>query len=165
MYEPARRLLYALALGAASMCVSAVPTISSAQEYSDLRVPSWEPRYSAIVEDATTGEVLYQERADSPRYPASITKLMTFYLAFEALSTGKLHENDYITVSPLAAAQPPTKLGLRAGDTISVEDALHAMAVHSANDMAVAVAERIGGSESRFAAMMTMKAHELGMST
>src|SRR5579883_1767290 len=99
MYEPARRLLYAMAVAAASMCVSAAPTISSAQGYSELRVPTWEPRYAAIVEDATTGDVLYQLRADSPRYPASITKLMTFYLAFEALSTGRLHESDLITVS------------------------------------------------------------------
>jgi D-alanyl-D-alanine carboxypeptidase (penicillin-binding protein 5/6) len=88
---------------------------------------------------------------------------MTFYLAFEALSSGRLHLNDQIVVSPLAAAQPATKLGLRAGETISVEDAMHAMAVHSANDMAVALAERIGGTESRFATMMTQKAQQLGM--
>ena len=96
--------------------------------------------------DAQSGEVLYSERADSPRYPASVTKVMTFYLAFEALASGRLHLNDIIVVSPLAAAQPATKLGLRAGETISVENALHAMAVHSANDMAVAISERIGGT-------------------
>ncbi len=101
--------------------------------------------------------------ADSPRYPASVTKVMTFYLVFEALAAGRLHLNDQIVVSPLAAAQPATKLGLRAGETISVEDAMHAMAVHSANDMAVALAEKIGGTESRFAAMMTLKAQQLGM--
>jgi D-alanyl-D-alanine carboxypeptidase (penicillin-binding protein 5/6) len=113
--------------------------------------------------DARSGEVLYSERADSPRYPASVTKVMTFYLAFEALASGRLHLGDLIVVSPLAAAQPATKLGLRAGETITVENALHAMAVHSANDMAVAVAERIGGTESRFAALMTLKAQQLGM--
>jgi D-alanyl-D-alanine carboxypeptidase (penicillin-binding protein 5/6) len=156
------------------MCVSATPTIAQDDEagpslsygYSpstDLKVPASEPRYAAIVMDAATGEILYQKRADSPRYPASITKIMTMYLAFEALSTGRLHESDMITVSPLAASQAPTKLGLKPGDSIDVEDAMHAIAVKSANDMAVALAEKIGGTESRFAALMTMKAQELGM--
>ncbi|HEV3022025.1 MAG TPA: D-alanyl-D-alanine carboxypeptidase family protein, partial [Pirellulales bacterium] len=160
---------------ATAICVSATPTIAqdeyaapgySTATYSpttDLRVPADEPRYAAIVMDAASGEILYQKRADSPRYPASITKIMTLYLAFEALSTGRLRETDMITVSPLAASQAPTKLGLRPGDSISVQDAMHAIAVKSANDMAVALSERIGGSESRFAALMTMKAQELGM--
>jgi D-alanyl-D-alanine carboxypeptidase (penicillin-binding protein 5/6) len=166
MLAPARRVSYALAALASTICVAASP--SKAQDARpippvELRVPSSEPRYAAIVIDAGSGDILYQERADSPRYPASITKIMTMYLAFEALSTGQLHENDLITVSPLAASQAPTKLGLRPGDTITVEDAMHAIAVKSANDMAVALAERIGGTESRFAAMMTLKAQELGM--
>jgi D-alanyl-D-alanine carboxypeptidase (penicillin-binding protein 5/6) len=166
VHEPAKRVVIFLAAAAASISLSAVPSLAAAQDFGyqpDLRVPSSEPRYAAIVMDAASGEVLYQKRADSPRYPASVTKLMTFYLVFESLSTGKLRETDMIVVSPLAASQAPTKLGLRPGDTIDVEDALHAMAVHSANDMAVALAERIGGSESRFAAMMTLKAQELGM--
>jgi D-alanyl-D-alanine carboxypeptidase (penicillin-binding protein 5/6) len=149
-----------LVLGAA---IGSSPTLASAQ-LPNLRVPTYEPKNTAIVMDARTGEILYSERADSPRYPASVTKVMTFYLAFEALASGRLHLNDLIVVSPLAAAQPATKLGLRAGETITVENALHAMAVHSANDMAVAVSERIGGTESRFAAMMTLKAQQLGMS-
>jgi D-alanyl-D-alanine carboxypeptidase (penicillin-binding protein 5/6) len=167
MHEPVRRLSYVLATVAASVCVSV--TAAHAQDpvltpAVDLRVPTYEPRYAAIVIDAGSGQILYQERADSPRYPASITKIMTLYLAFEALSTGKLHETDLITVSPLAASQAPTKLGLHPGDTITVEDAMHAIAVKSANDMAVALAEKIGGgSEARFAAMMTLKAQELGM--
>jgi D-alanyl-D-alanine carboxypeptidase (penicillin-binding protein 5/6) len=172
MLAPARRVSYVMAAMAASICVAATPTIAQDDEaaplagYSPstyLRVPSDEPRYAAIVMDAASGEILYQKRADSPRYPASITKIMTMYLAFEALATGRLHETDLITVSPLAAAQAPTKLGLRPGETIDVEDAMHAIAVKSANDMAVALAEKIGGTESRFAAMMTMKAQELGM--
>jgi D-alanyl-D-alanine carboxypeptidase (penicillin-binding protein 5/6) len=122
-----------------------------------------QPKYAAIVVDAQTGEVLYQHEADSPRYPASITKIMTLYLTFEALSTGRLSPNDMITVSPRAAAQAPSKLGLRPGQTISVSDAMRAVAVKSANDMAVALAEKVGGSENRFAAMMTLKAQELGM--
>jgi D-alanyl-D-alanine carboxypeptidase len=122
-----------------------------------------EPKYTAVVMDARSGEILYDERADSPRYPASVTKVMTMYLAFEAMAQGRLHLTDQIVVSPLAASQPATKLGLRAGETISVEDALHAMAVHSANDMAVAVSEKVGGTEARFAEMMTLKAQQLGM--
>ncbi len=162
MLEPARRVSLKIAAQAAAILVCAAPVIAQAQP-GELRVSRDEPRYAAMVMDATTGEVLYQVRADSPRYPASITKLMTFYLTFEALATGRLKEGELITVSPHAAAQPPTKLGLRPGETITVENAMHAMAVHSANDMAVALAERVGGSDSRFAAMMTMKAHELGM--
>jgi D-alanyl-D-alanine carboxypeptidase (penicillin-binding protein 5/6) len=122
-----------------------------------------EPKGTAVVMDARTGEILYAERADSPRYPASVTKVMTMYLAFEALAAGRLHLSDTLVVSPLAAAQPPTKLGLRAGESITVEDALNAMAVHSANDMAMAIAEKIGGSEARFADLMTLKAQQLGM--
>jgi D-alanyl-D-alanine carboxypeptidase len=170
MQDPARRSSYAIAALAASICVFATPSIAQDEAdmpsgSSDLRVPASEPRYAAIVMDAASGEVLYEKRSDSPRYPASITKIMTMYLAFEALSTGRLHESDMIEVSAHAAAQAPTKLGLRPGETIAVEDAMHAIAVKSANDMAVALAEKIGGgSESRFAAMMTLKAQELGMS-
>ena len=89
---------------------------------------------------------------------------MTLYLTFEALATGRLKPNDLIVVSPHAASMAPSKLGLRPGETITVDDAMHAIAVHSANDMAVALAEKIGGSESRFAALMTLRAQELGMS-
>ena len=170
MFEPARRASYVLAALASSICVAATPTLAQpgydaadAPPSSDLRVPYEEPRYAAIVMDATTGDILYQTRADSPRYPASITKIMTLYLTFEALSTGRLHATDMIEVSARAAAQAPTKLGLRPGETIDVDDAMHAIAVKSANDMAVALAEKIGGTEERFAAMMTLKAQELGM--
>lgn len=120
-------------------------------------------RYAAIVVDATTGEVLFARHADSRRYPASITKVMTLYLAFEALERGQVRLDDVITVSPLAASQPPSKLGLAAGQTIRLDDAMRATAVRSANDMAVVIAEHIAGSEARFASMMTLKAQELGM--
>ncbi len=177
MFEPARRIASLIAPLAISLCMTAAPAWAqgplpqvdeeTAEQQpatpADLHVPSSEPRYAAIVLDAGSGEVLYEKRADSPRYPASITKIMTLYLAFEALATGHLKETDLITVSAHAAAQAPTKLGLRPGDTITVEDAMHAIAVKSANDMAVALAEKLGGSESRFAALMTMKAQELGM--
>ena len=127
-------------------------------------IPAAESRYAAIVVEASTGEVLYARRADSPRYPASISKIMTLYLVFEELASGRLRPTDQLTISARAASMPPTKLGLRPGDTISVDDAIRAIALRSANDMAVAVAERIGGSESRFAALMTLRAQELGMS-
>ncbi len=177
MFEPARRVAFILASLAVMVSLTVTPALAqgplpqvdeedAAQPQAaqpELRVPSSEPRYAAIVLDAGTGEVLYEKRADSPRYPASITKIMTLYLAFEALATGRLKETDLITVSAHAASQAPTKLGLRPGDTIDVEDAMHAIAVKSANDMAVALAEKLGGTESRFAALMTMKAQELGM--
>ena len=162
MNEPARRVARAAQAMAVALCLAASSTAALAQS-PYLHVAYGEPKNTAIVMDFRTGEVLYAERADSVRYPASITKVMTLYLAFEALAAGRLHLDNLIVVSPLAAAQPPTKLGLRAGDTITVENAMHAMAVHSANDMAVAMAEKIGGSESRFAALMTLKAQQLGM--
>jgi len=126
-------------------------------------LPADNPRYAAIVVDAETGEVLFARHADSRRYPASITKVMTLYLSFEALAEGKVKLDDVITVSPRAASQPPSKLGLAAGQTITLDDAMKATAVRSANDMAMAIAEHVGGSQDRFAAQMTLKARELGM--
>ena len=120
-------------------------------------------RYAAIVLDATTGEVLFARHADSRRYPASLTKMMTLYLTFEALSQGRVKADDVLTVSSRAASQPPSKLGLPAGQTITLDNAMRATAVRSANDMAVAIAEHIGGSEARFTNMMTLKAEQLGM--
>jgi D-alanyl-D-alanine carboxypeptidase (penicillin-binding protein 5/6) len=153
-----------LALLAALLCSTVPMTPAAAQELSPFaRVPVGEPKATAIVMDAATGEILYNQRADSLRYPASVTKVMTLYMTFDALASGRLRLDDEVVVSPLAAAQPPTKLGLRAGERISVRDAMYAMAVHSANDMAMALAEKIGGTSSNFAAMMTLKAHQLGM--
>ena len=120
-------------------------------------------RYAAIVVDAESGEVLFARHADSRRYPASITKVMTLYMAFDALSEGRVKLDDVLTVSPHAASQPPSKLGLAAGQTITLDDAMRATAVRSANDMAVTLAEHISGSEARFTAQMTLKARELGM--
>ena len=121
------------------------------------------PHYAAVVMDAATGDVLFSRNADARRYPASISKVMTFYLAFEQLAAGRLKMTDAITVSPHAAAQPRTNLGLHAGETISVQNALLGMATHSANDMAVAVAEKIAGDQAAFAEMMNRKAQALGM--
>lgn len=120
-------------------------------------------KYAAIVVDANTGEVLYARRADEQRFPASITKIMTLYLTFEALSTGRLSMNDKIVVSAHAAAQRPSKAGLRPGQSLPVDATIRAIAVISANDMAVAMAEHIAGSEAKFAELMTLRAQELGM--
>lgn len=120
-------------------------------------------RYAAIVIDAGSGEVLFSRHADSRRFPASVTKVMTLYLVFEALEKGSVSLDDVITVSPKAAAEPPSKLGLAAGQTIRLDDAMRATAVRSANDMAMVLAEHIGGSQAGFAAMMTRKAQDLGM--
>ena len=120
-------------------------------------------RYAAIVVDAATGEVLFARNADARRFPASITKMMTLYLTFESLSKGDVKLTDVLTVSIRAASEPPSKLGLAAGQTITLDNAMRATAVRSANDMAMAIAEHVGGSNDRFAARMTQKAQELGM--
>jgi D-alanyl-D-alanine carboxypeptidase (penicillin-binding protein 5/6) len=122
-----------------------------------------QPKYAAIVVDANTGEVLYALHADAPRYPASITKVLTLYLTFEALSTGRLSLNDHIVISPHAFSMIPSKISTRPGESLTVAQAIPAMTVHSANDVAVAMAEKIAGSEARFAQLMTTRAHELGM--
>jgi D-alanyl-D-alanine carboxypeptidase len=124
---------------------------------------SSDTKYAAIVVDAASGEVLFQRFADQRRYPASITKVMTLYLVFEALESGKVKLNDTLVISPRAAAAPPSKLGLAAGQTISLDDAMRATAVRSANDMAIALAEHVARSEGDFTNRMTAKARELGM--
>lgn len=120
-------------------------------------------RYAAIVVDANTQSVLREVHADSLRHPASLTKVMTLYLLFERLESGHLKLTTPLAVSVEAAAQAPTKLGLKPGQTISVEDAIKALITKSANDVAVVVAEAIAGSEEEFAKLMTRKARALGM--
>lgn len=121
------------------------------------------PRYAGIVVDLDNGEILYAENIDEQRYPASLTKMMTMYLMFEALEAGTMRLDQPLPVSSYAAAKPAVKLWLAAGSTIPVDAALRALAVRSANDVAAVVAEALGGSEERFAQMMTTKARELGM--
>lgn len=158
----ARSLFVAAGLALASLVGALAPTTASAT-IPYLQLNASEPKYAAIVVDANSGEVLYDKRADSPRYPASVTKVMTLYLTFEALSEGRLKLTDRVVMSPRAAAQAPTKIGLAPGDSLSVDEAIKAMTVKSANDVAVAMAERLAGSESRFAALMTLRGQELGM--
>lgn len=126
--------------------------------------PAQAAKHSAFVVDASTGKAMHADNADALRYPASLTKMMTLYLTFEALSRGKIKKSTRIKVSRHAASQPPSKLGLKPGQTISVEAAIYALATKSANDAAAALGEALGGSEARFAGMMTAKARALGMS-
>lgn len=118
---------------------------------------------SAMVIDANTGKVLYNDAGDERRYPASLTKMMTLYMTFELIEKGRLKYDDKIRVSAQAASQPPSKLGLEAGDTITVRNAVLSLVTKSANDMAAALAEHIAGSEANFARLMTAKAHAIGM--
>ena len=120
-------------------------------------------RYASIVVDADTLEIIHARQIDEMRYPASLTKVMTLYLTFDALNAGTLKLNDPIRVSANAARTPPSKLGLRAGQTITVENLIQALAVKSANDAAVVIAERLAGSEAAFTQHMTAKARSLGM--
>jgi len=121
------------------------------------------PRHAVAVVDVTTGRMLYSSNANAQRHPASLTKMMTLYLLFEALESHRVNLFTMIPVSAHAASQPPTKLRLRPGDQIDVLTAIHALTVKSANDVAVAVGEYLGGSEEQFAAMMNAKARSLGM--
>lgn len=119
---------------------------------------------AAIVVDAKTGKVLYSSDANGRRYPASLTKMMTLYLTFEALAKGRIARNSPVVFSANAAAEPPTKLGVKPGGSVTVETAILSMVTKSANDSATALGEMLGGNESNFARMMTAKARQLGMS-
>jgi D-alanyl-D-alanine carboxypeptidase len=121
--------------------------------------------YADIVIDASSGEVLHSRNADVQNYPASLTKMMTLYLLFEQLEKGKIKLDDNFPVSAHAEAQPATKLGLTAGSSIPVEKAILGIIIQSANDAAVVVGEAIGGSENKFADLMTKKARLLGMTS
>lgn len=121
------------------------------------------PRHAVTVVDANSGRTLYGVNQTAARHPASLTKMMTLYLLFEAMESGRVKPTMMIPISEHAASQPPSKLRLRAGDQIDVESAIHALATKSANDIAVAVGEYLGGSEEQFASMMTAKARQIGM--
>ncbi|WP_174020256.1 D-alanyl-D-alanine carboxypeptidase [Agrobacterium fabrum] len=141
----------ALTLAAAFIAATSVQTAKA------------DPKYAGIVIDAKSGKVLYGEDPDGLRYPASLTKMMTLYLTFEALNSGRISLDSRVTVSANAAKEPPSKLGVRAGGSVTVEQAILALVTRSANDMATALGEHLGGSEDRFARMMTAKARALGM--
>ncbi len=120
-------------------------------------------KYAAIVVEMDSGEVLFARKADAPRYPASLAKMMTLYLTFEALANGQLSLNTDLSVSRHASRASPSKLGLKDGDRIKVRDAIMTLITKSANDVAIALAETLAGSEKAFAKRMTQKARHLGM--
>jgi len=121
-------------------------------------------KYASLVIDAASGEVLHEVNADTRNYPASLTKMMTLYMMFEALEEGRMRLDDRIVMSRRAASQPPSRLGVKIGQSVSVETAIRALAIKSANDVAASVAEHVAGSERQFALLMTAKARSLGMS-
>jgi D-alanyl-D-alanine carboxypeptidase len=125
--------------------------------------PAAAARSAAIIMDAATGAVLYEDDADAPRYPASLTKIMTLYMLFEALDAKRVTLDSKFAVSARAAHQDPTKLGLKEGETIAVRDVILGLITKSANDAAVVAAEGLGGSEPQFALQMTERARRLGM--
>ena len=120
-------------------------------------------KHAAIVVDANTGKVMYSADADAPRHPASLTKMMTLYMLFEAMEAGRISRASVVPISKHAASMAPTKLGAKAGTYITVETAILALVTKSANDAAAASAELIGGTEAQFAQMMTAKARSIGM--
>jgi D-alanyl-D-alanine carboxypeptidase len=125
---------------------------------------SYSPPYSAIVVDGNSGVTLHEASADSMRHPASLTKIMTLYLLFEQFEAKKLTLESELSMSEHCASRAPTKLGIEPGGTIGSEDAIKALVTRSANDVACAIGETIGGNEESFAALMTKKAHAIGMS-
>jgi len=125
---------------------------------------SYEPRYADIVVDANTGDVLHSTSPDAQRHPASLTKIMTLYILFEQLESARTRLETQMDVSAHASSQAPTKLGVRPGQTLMVEDAIKALVTKSANDAAVVIAEHLAGSEDEFAKLMTRKARALRMS-
>jgi D-alanyl-D-alanine carboxypeptidase len=138
--------------------------VAVAHGYHHARAEAYTPPSSAIVVDGNTGAVLHASNADALRHPASLTKIMTLYLLFERLEAGKIKLDTPLKISEHAAEQAPTKLGVKPGQTLAVEDAIKAVVTKSANDAAVAIGENLGGDEEQFAKMMTAKAHALGMS-
>ena len=137
--------------------------IAAAMSLGVVGAASASSKHAALVIDANTGKTLYSSSADSRRYPASLTKMMTLYLVFEALNAGKIKKSTMVPFSAQAAAMPPTKLGVRAGKSVSVETIIYALVTKSANDAAAAIGEYLGGSEAGFARIMTSKARRLGM--
>jgi D-alanyl-D-alanine carboxypeptidase len=121
------------------------------------------PRFAAVVVDAKSGNVVFSRNADATRFPASLTKIMTLYLLFEDMKAGRVTRDTRFPVSAHAAGRPPSKIGLRPGQSIRAEDAARVLITKSANDVAAVVAEALSGSESAFAQRMTRKARELGM--
>jgi D-alanyl-D-alanine carboxypeptidase len=156
------RLVVAVVAVLAALGIGAVGRAQARGSHS-IHGPSYRPLYADIVIDDNSGQVLHDVNADEPRHPASLTKIMTLYLLFEQLDAGALKLDSTLPISAKAAQQAPTKLGLKADQTLTVEDAIGGIVTKSANDAAVVVSEALGGSEGEFAKLMTRKARALGM--
>src|SRR3712207_6109608 len=160
-----RRRTWAVMSVVTSLAIAMATPADAARRKARPASGGYNPPYASIVVDSKTGKILQGDNVDEPRIPASITKVMSLYLLFEQLERGRLQLDTPLSVSEYAASQPPTKLGLRPGSTIEVEDAIRAMVTLSANDVSVVVAENIAGSEEAFAQLMTRKAREIGMNS
>jgi D-alanyl-D-alanine carboxypeptidase len=161
------RVLRRIGLAILVFCLAFMPAhdgFAKARKNQGKQASTENNKYASIVIDAATGTVISEKNANKVLHPASLTKVMTLMLLFDALENGNVRLNDRIYISKHAASQQPSKLGLSAGSSIRVEDAILSIVTKSANDMSVAVAEHIAGSESRFAARMTQRAHSIGMS-
>ncbi len=157
--KTASRATLAIGAGAALALAAAVPQAAFSPAFAQVG----SSRYSSIVVDNSTGRVIEAANADDLRFPASLTKLMTLYMAFEALRDHRITLGQTVPVSARAAAMKPSKLGLVPGSYFTVSDAILAMVTKSANDAACALGELLGGDEARFAQMMTLRARALGM--
>lgn len=151
----------ALLMGAPVSTIALAPTAALAKPQKQVSLVNG--RYATIVMEAGTNRVLYATNPDELRHPASMTKMMTLLMLFEAMDRGEVSLDTPMRVSKFAASRPPTKLQLKARSTVRVEDAISALVILSANDVATVVAEHLGGTESKFGEMMTARAHELGM--
>ncbi|MDQ1079619.1 D-alanyl-D-alanine carboxypeptidase family protein [Pseudoroseomonas cervicalis] len=150
------RALRRLGLLAATTVLFNLPGLAQAQIGS--------ARYASVVMEPGTGNILFGANADAPRHPASLTKMMTLYMVFDALRAGRLELDQRLEMTETAASRPPSKLGLPPGRTITVENAIYALVTKSANDVASLLGETLGGgSEARFAQMMTLRARAMGM--
>lgn len=159
------RIASHVARGLTLVLLAAFLSACSTQSALESVAPLSSDKYAAIVVDANTGKVLFDRNSRDLRYPASLTKMMTLYMLFEALETGRVDPAAQLPVTAFAASKPPSRLGLRAGQHIDVQTAILALCVRSANDVATVVAEYLGDSEARFAQMMTAKARQLGMNS
>jgi D-alanyl-D-alanine carboxypeptidase len=173
MQKQAGKAYYRLRWGVFTL-ITAVAVVAATADPADARakrkrvaktaaVLSYSPPYADIVVDANTGAVLYSSNPDAPRHPASLTKIMTLYMLFERLEAGKITFKTELPVSAHAASQAPSKLGLKPGQSITVEEAINATVIKSANDVAAVIAEALGGDEDTFSKLMTVKARSLGM--
>ncbi|CAO4140649.1 SPOR domain-containing protein [Methylorubrum aminovorans] len=158
------RAVAVLLLATSFLVAVADPAEAKRRGHARKAVSGYNPPYAAMVVDVKSGRTLHAVNEDALRHPASITKVMTLYMLFEQMERGRYDLDSPLSISAKAAAQAPSKLGLRPGSTITVEEAIKALVTKSANDVACAIGENIAGSEPRFADMMTRKAKALGMS-